>query len=67
MFRGIGDQQQQHDRISTKGGKLALILAARPWPVTRPMRAHMACTRHQREGQRHGPQHVQAELRAGLE
>jgi hypothetical protein len=36
---GIGDQQQHHHSCDHPRGKLALMLAARPLPVTRPMRA----------------------------
>jgi hypothetical protein len=38
---GIGDQQQQYDALKTAGGNVALMLAASPFPVTRPMLAHM--------------------------
>ena len=43
------------------------MLAASPFPVTRPMSsAHGLNRGHQREGQRHRPQHVEAELSARL-
>ena len=51
---------------STIGGKSRLMLAARPRRVTQPMRADELDRDHQRQRQRHGPQHRVAELRAGL-
>ena len=52
---------------STTGGKAPLMLAARPLPVTRPMRAHIDCIAAiSGKAERHRPQHVEAELRAGL-
>ena len=64
---GIGDQQQQHDAVEHDrrergldvGGK---SLAGDPADA----RAHGLDRGHQREGQRHRPQHVEAELRARL-
>jgi hypothetical protein len=45
---------------------LALILAARPLPVTSPIRAHHLNRRHQWIGERHRPEHVEAKLGTGL-
>ena len=51
---------------STIGGKSRLMLAARPRRVTADARADELDRDHQRQRQRHGPQHRVAELRAGL-
>ena len=52
---------------STSGGNAALILAASPLPGDpADARAHGLDRGHQRIGQRHRPEHVEAELRARL-
>jgi hypothetical protein len=52
--------------VSAIGGNVVLMLAASPFPVTRPIYAHMDwIAAIKGEGQRHRPQHVEAELGAG--
>ena len=63
----VGDQQQQHDALEHDRRERGLdvggeSLAGDPADA----RAHGLDRRHQREGQRHRPQHVEAELRARL-
>ena len=64
---GIGDQQQQHDALKHDRRKRGLDVGGQPLAGDpADARAHGLDRRHQREGQRHRPQHVEAELRAGL-
>ncbi len=66
-IEGIGDQQQQHDALEHDRGERGLDIGGKPFPGDpADARAHGLDRRHQREGQRHRPQHVEAELRARL-
>ena len=63
----IGDQQQQHDALQHDRRERRLDVGGQPLAGdAADARADRLDRRHQRIGQRHRPQHVEAELRAGL-
>ncbi len=63
----IGDQQQQHDGLKDHRREGRLDVGGETFPRDpADARAHRLDRGHQRKGQRHGPQHIQAELCAGL-
>ena len=63
----IGDQQQQYNALKHDRRKRGLDVGGESLPGNpADVRAHGLNRGHQREGQRHRPQHVEAELRARL-
>ncbi len=64
---GVGDQQQQHDALKHDRRERGLDVGGKSFPGDpADARAHGLDRGHQREGQRHRPQHVEAELSARL-
>jgi hypothetical protein len=64
---GVGDQQQPDDAKQHRAGEAGADIPGEPLAGDAPdIAAHQLDRRHQRKAQRHGPQHPEAELRAGL-
>jgi hypothetical protein len=63
---GVGHQQQLTMAYSSGRGRWRRILVASPAADAAYARADGLYAHHQRQGQDHGPQHLQAELGTGL-
>ena len=64
---GVGDEQQQHHALQNDRRERRLDVGGEAFAGhPADARANRLNRRHQRIGQRHGPQHVEAELRARL-
>jgi hypothetical protein len=65
--QGIGDQQQQHYPLEHDRRERGFDVGGKSFSRdTTNARTHGLNCRHQREGQRHRPKHVEPELRARL-
>jgi hypothetical protein len=63
----VRDEQQRHDTVEHRGRECFLDIGGEALAGhAAELRAHRLHGCHQREGERHGPQHVQPELRSGL-
>ena len=66
-IESIGDQQQKHDALEYRWRECGLDVGGKPFSSDPPdARAHRLDRRHEGEGQRHRPQHVETELRTRL-